>query len=454
MKSVWRVLWSTAFSLTMFSAAAVAGPLQTTDFLPIQTHPQVPIVNRSTLDTWMEDFFESDLIWPFKTSEDFQSALDRAALPPDIAAVIRAHTVSYLTSDQFERVVSYKTKEQLESGSFTFVSQELWHQLPPSFIQSIYQSLFEQYKWWPDYFLSDLSKARLETRIDNGFVNAESRALARDYIVQLGREFFLPIVPAFWRLMSQSLKLQFIQDSVTGRRIRTGLAPMIFLTHANVETVAERYAGNRNPAIFVRQLRRRLETHGDQGLWIQLAEILPAPMRDLIGTYSACGGPNCYNTGLMGAESRFQPRFTDQTELMNHLEEHYRYVDPSENLQTDDVLVFQGFESAAQTQTSIVHVARYVWGDLVFTKNGVNKFNPYLLQRLSENISLYFPDGIYEYKAYRKTVAGKLSVDKDPRHRNHELFYRRSRRLEEFRTQGIARSLEKACALNLMPAMN
>jgi hypothetical protein len=139
---------------------------------------------------------------------------------------------------------------------------------------------------------------------------------------------------------------------------------------------------------------------------IPLSEILHPFIGKNINTFSTCSGPNCMNSGLSVNEGDAfeQKHLGNKFQFLDTVYKRYRFVEQNESLRIGDLLVYEDSDG------QVKHVSSALNENIVFTKNGLSKFNPYVFQTRSQNEALYFRDGKFKLMIFRIPEAGRSSV--------------------------------------------
>lgn len=169
-----------------------------------------------------------------------------------------------------------------------------------------------------------------------------------------------------------------------------------------IEFVAKKYSNNDEEYKFIiKYLTKKLLQSSQDIAIIPLENILSPFIRKKIGTFDPKGGPNCYNAGLCVNQShQFNVGYTSPEDLLHELSKSYIQIKERDLLKIGDLILY------LNTDDTLAHVAAYIDEDIVFTKNGINKFNPYIFQRQKALEEVYF--GVREFK--KKYYRPKLNA--------------------------------------------
>lgn len=177
--------------------------------------------------------------------------------------------------------------------------------------------------------------------------------------------------------------------------IRGGRSATLVVSAAAVPALARKYAMGRDPRPIERFLRAKLKDRDSMEL--PLESVLPRYIRRHLNRFQACSGANCYAAALSAlGPYEGSGRYEEDDRMMARLESPlYAEVSGAEP-EPGDVLVYRNPGS-----TEYGHASVYLGDGLVFTKNGVGRYTPYLLQTRAENEFLYFPRGEMRMRAFR-----------------------------------------------------
>jgi hypothetical protein len=181
-----------------------------------------------------------------------------------------------------------------------------------------------------------------------------------------------------------------VTDSAEQMRMVKALArtPALWLSlhvspGANVDPLAA-YWGEHGRASEVRPLLAALANSPAGGLTGGVF-LLPNFARDHLYKYpteSDWRKHNCYWSALNFFNDTSDDRFEKLADTGQEIEKNYRRIDQAAARMGDLVLL-------QTSSTSVIHACNYVADDLVFTKNGPGRNEPWVLMRLADVIDYY-----------------------------------------------------------------
>lgn len=187
-----------------------------------------------------------------------------------------------------------------------------------------------------------------------------------------GGLFSIEHSPNTWARLSPSQRSALADNAISvSDPFFRGVDLTLRFAAADVAALAERYAGSRPPEIIEAVLREAL---GDlKSVELPFAALLPRFVREHLWRYENITGPNCFRAALSFREAeRFRSLHVDEERLIAELQQGYDVL-ASGPLRLGDLLVWS-------QQGEPTHSAVYLDGGYVFTKNGVSRHNPYLIQ--------------------------------------------------------------------------
>lgn len=360
------------------------------------TESYIPKPDAATYSRWLDRYFDSEEIWHFESREDYYKVLESV---PDLRPVDRQRLRSL-----YHDSANLRPEQQAHFGyqdSGTVKLPRDWGQtLPRNLWQNVYEYAYDKFGVLPALALQATNAKEAEQNAQLFAASPESRATLRRSTVQLGHDYFTLILPHNWKAYSENTRQALIENNLEDELAREGVkAELTIRKGDNLAAIAARYAGERDPRPIERYLRNLLGTKDT--VTVPLENIMHSFIRKSVGNYAACHGPNCFNTGLNVNRGRApQVQYTSDEELFDEIHKKYRSVQPGEPLQAGDLLAYH------EPNGQLSHVASYVGDGIVFTKNGFNRNNPYVFQRMESTERVYFPDGRYILYAMRPSPGG------------------------------------------------
>ena len=269
-------------------------------------------------------------------------------------------------------------------GSYLRVDRTLWDQLPRDFLEAAYTFFAVTPDHHPGLYYSFPSEPPRTSRDD--FAEwllrevTDAAASAEDFdslwngmTVVAGRPVIL--VNSFtWSHFSRAARARVIQDVAVISSFSGGLIGRTTVTTENVAEVAATFAGSEAERVRG-ELVARLREAANRPIEVDLKDVLPDFIHQRVNTFPRCSGPNCYGASL------FASGHVPSSLMGAYLRRYYRFVGPTEPLRTGDLLVLSGNQGLPKPR----HASLFVTDGIVFTKNGISKFTPYVFQERRAN---------------------------------------------------------------------
>lgn len=387
----------------------------------LHTSPMLPIVDSETLSEWKKDVFGIGEVWVLTDPEGFYNSLLGAKIAPELLKELKNSRRVELTSTERANLITFYSPE--DAKEILILSAELKARLPYAVLAAAYRSLYQTGRLPP--FRKFESFRHLNAFFIRSEFSNDQIEKVKNSIFKIEREVYFIYSPEIWPDLNEKMKIALIHKYTRDTAQRRGLH--IELTYGatdNLSEIAERYAGGRDPKKIEEFLRNQLERSRNKTVTVPLSSILHPVIQDRIDTHTPCSGPNCFNSSLSVNEgSDYKLVFTraDDLALFDELYRKYRFVLPAEALQTGDVLLYLGENGKP------VHASTYIAENIVFTKNGASRFNPYIFQTFETNLSVYFPNGNYKIMVFRRPKVNESPVS--PRGYNfffgEEVYFRK-----------------------------
>lgn len=388
----------------------------TTSHATFSLSSYLPRPTDEVLETWVDHEPAGEQIWGFESRADFESLLDHSKLPEVIRAQLRALLVDEAPTYDFERD---DPDLQADSGpsvqAHLRVNEDLWRKLSPEFRNAIY-SFFSRPGGRPGLIFElpttgPLTNANEFGEWLLGLVETIAKTSAGEgvlieSVVKSRAGWALPVTPFVWRHLNREARRHLIREHLLDNPCARGLRCRLDVTPSNLEDHVREFGGA-SAAKVRAKLMHALVAAGGQRASVDLAAILPRFMRTHLGQFARCSGLSCLATGLNAdREGAFLPGPVNTATLERHLENEYRALSPAEPSRLGDLMVFVKRDGPGP-----IHVATFVTDDLVFTKNGMSRYHPYVLQKTRDNIAIYFPDGEYRQFNFRRLCQDELGQE-------------------------------------------
>jgi hypothetical protein len=364
-----------------------------------------PAVSARVVTEWKKDFFDGPEVWVLDHAQEFFQTLKSSGMSPELYAQLEQRFSKNLPPEDYARINDFYSMREMEG--FISLKPELKAALPTEILRVVYASLLKNKQAPP----SDTFASREEafTHFQRSGLAAHAIAELNDKIYEIDGTFYFFYTPDTWPLLNDHLKLKLIRSFVPNRPSRQGLqVDLSFTNKDDIAGIAALYAGTRDPRALERYLRILLKKSSTGSVTIPLAKILQPFIRKNINTYTVCSGPNCYNSGLSVNEgnSYQQKNVPTDRDLLDAVYQKYRVVKSGEALQSGDLLAYR------TRGENVAHVATYVGNEIVYTKNGMSKFNPYIFQPRFQMEGMYFPSGKFQLIVFRIAKKGEPVVNR------------------------------------------
>lgn len=363
-------------------------------YLKIEKHHPIPDVY--TLAIWQFDpFAGGEELWYFHNEKALQKVLQDSALSSEQRENIRAN--KNLPMELGEQVL-YPSGSRFVRVS---VPEDLRQSLPRSVIRKVYQSMMKALKLKSPFFITKKRKRDLVDQLrSDGASDEQIKELEKD-IFRFEKNAVLLVLPHNWKYLPEPTQSRFVEILLRERISTSGLKITLIVTKESLSQIAKDYAG---PLRSEEQIRQELEERlkGRERVEIPVEELLPEWVSAKSGTYSDCHGPNCFNSALQAPKgSKYEQRYEGSPEA--ELWIYYRLLKPQERLRVGDILVYQ------DANNELIHMSTYIGNDFVLTKNGLNRYHPYVIQKVETQEKIYFPGGDFRLRVYRKPIQGEQS---------------------------------------------
>lgn len=376
-----------------------------------------PEVNAEAMNEWKKDIFEIDETWFIENKEAFFNSLRASGLNEQLHEQLVGSFRTNITDYESEKVMTFGGF--IRTQGFLILSADLKRQLLPEVLRAAYSYLLQTQNAPP--FTTFNSATEASAFFERFGLSGQVMTEVLNRVFEISGTHYFFYTRDIWPKLSNEIKMDLITASTSNHFARTGLqVDLTFRANDDLSGIADRYSGERDPRALERYLRFLLNRSQTGEVTIPLSKILHPFIRKKINTYATCTGANCFNSGVSVNEgNNYEQRYISDTELLDLAFKKYRFVNPSEQLHSGDLLLYRN------TNGTVVHVSTYITDDIVYTKNGMSKFSPYLFQLRSVNEYLYFPDGKYKLMVLRVPKNGEAVVSQNGAHslRGREVYY-------------------------------
>ncbi len=122
---------------------------------------------------------------------------------------------------------------------------------------------------------------------------------------------------------------------------------------------------------------------------VSLVEFLPDFVKKEMGQVLDCDGPNCYNTSMRFHQIEKEQFETFDYEVVQHIQNNYKALDPNSELKFGDLIVFWLGDSNKGYQGNIRHTAIYMGQGIVLHKASTSKGDPVTFEELQDVMNYY-----------------------------------------------------------------
>jgi len=360
--------------------------------------------NEEAINSWMDDLFESQEIWIARNHFKYFNSLRKKGVSEVTINLLNEHLVKKITQEEKIKLLSFYSNLSLPLQGFIRVDNSLKELISTHDLRIIYHELFSTNYLNPTY--SNVSRKMLEYYIRLWKLPSEQEQRLLDLIFHEAGMYHLPITPDLWRDLPADQKMMFIKDLTNLEIENTQKAVKVEIrikSEEDIQAVSRKYSGGGNAKAVVRLLRIKLAKSVTGEIVIPLESILPPFIRKRVGSYGTVSGPSCYNSGIcVNRGNRFQVEYNSVSELNNVISNEYVKVPRLGSFRTGDLILFYSV-----SPKNAIHVATYIDEEIVFTKNGINKFNPYIFQR-REDVESAYPSHrkVRHYRPSNATIKG------------------------------------------------
>lgn len=356
---------------------------------------QIPTPADSLVEQWTDQFYDIQEFWIIKSITGLRIYLIEQNFSEDQIQEILSKVQKNFTSNQMGRLISNLSLG--DSQGVIFVDKNLKNSLSHEQLNLVYQYLLKNNKLI--HFQSFAHQQELQQFLSKYHLNASEMNVMQKMLFSWDGKIYLIFTPEFWPLLNRQLRKEYVLKNLKDSPNRYGHQILIHLNQEkNLTKLAEKYAMGRNPAYLERYLYY-LKNLGIQQ--IPLEKILTPFIRQFVNQYSICHGPNCMNSAKNVGKTKkmISIQTTDTDEFLSNMHEGYEMVfsENDHELRPGDVLVYSDLNKGVD----IDHAAVYIGDGIVFTKNGVSRYNPYIFQlksKMEENLNYSDAQSLIVYR--------------------------------------------------------
>lgn len=350
--------------------------------------------DQQVFNAWKEDIYATQEFWAVNDKEHFFEFLQKIGAGPDVLKRLNQFYHPAIPSELLGTL--YSLYESPRYAEIFYPVNKFKSKIPKHILAEIYFYLASEKRLplvisYPTYqeLKQELKKMKLPRLL-------LKKTLHSSY--KKNDTYFVPITPTLWRWIPEDFR-HYIVSALT-KAMNTDVALSIDIKidkDTNIDRVSKLISGDRDPAYIKELLQQSKSSNVERSIFIPLQEILHPFIQNTINSFHPTGGPNCYNCGVnVHKKSNFVQEITYPNELEESLKKRYFKIDKTQtSMQTGDLLLYKNKSG------DFVHVSTYIIDNIVFTKNGVNKFSPYIFQTIENNEKLYFPEKDFDLEIYR-----------------------------------------------------
>lgn len=347
----------------------------------------------STLDAWTEDLFRHDQLLFIRNKEFFFADLhDKFPEHSKSIILLEQSFTNKLEPSQYGFISSFHNSRGFVG--YVELLPDIRSQIPVEMMNYI-QTYEYRINQGPPFFRAT-NREELINTVNKWNISQK----AKQKLISEAIDVFGTIIPMSrdnWDLFPLEVRKQHIKNIVdidSPARKAVNIEVTI-KSSEEAKSIAHQFAAGRNPLAIEKFLLSKLEKNNGAPLKIDLHEILPVFVRKQMNQYDLDGGPNCFNSGIcVNRGNHYETEFTDAKKLGTTLDRDYlKLTDDTKLLPGDLMLYTDEFGNP-------IHVATYITDEIVFTKNGINKFSPYIFQRL-ENMEMTYGASRLKLVTYR-----------------------------------------------------
>lgn len=348
-----------------------------------------------TREIWRKDLFQTDEIIVIADIDDFFMQIEKKFNNPKVLKFLKHKIVRSLPEKIGPLYSLYSPPIKFNSG-FLMLSQEEKNVIPNKILNEIMYISFES-GFGPPALNGDSLYFQNITKQWTSHKGHRRKLKSR--LLHLENRKVLPLSPETWSYIHNETKDDIIEYFIERKNDYAKKALQIsFKIHSenDIEELLKKYSSPNNYKKNKRQLLKLLKESSLKEIIIPLEDILSPFIRENINTFDNMGGPNCFNAGICVNDGKnYETKYVDKLELTESLKKNFLHLTVMEELKTGDLILYKNL------MNEYVHVATYIDDDIVFTKNGINKFNPYMFQYKSDMENLYFFEKDFQWDVFR-----------------------------------------------------
>ncbi|MBA4148160.1 MAG: hypothetical protein H0X66_08590 [Verrucomicrobia bacterium] len=305
-----------------------------------------------------------------------------------------------LGREQETALMNQASWEMNQEGCRIRVEDKLVRSLSPHSRSAIYNALARFPENIDQYAPNLYRPERIDDRLEKGRLSPETIRQFKELLYPAGNMVAFADSGLILRSMSnQTERLRFMK---TVSRRGSFLIKLNVRPDSDVKALVKYWGGGAHAKDFEPLLESLTRVSG--GCKIDIAHLLPPFARKRIYTFphqvdtADQLNQDCHWTSFNFFREIPQDDFSDPEAAIARFETEYELVgSDTRNARYGDMLVFQGSSGIN------VHSAIYIADDMIFTKNGAGKDQPWIFMKLEDLRAIYvLPNGSIELSLYRR----------------------------------------------------
>lgn len=328
---------------------------------------------------WSKDMFEMDEVWILSNKAEFFKFLLKNAVRTTVVKYLEDIVVDKLPNDKISKAMTFYRYSG--SQAVIIVTPEFKQQLTHLEKNIVYSYLVKTERQPPMIFFQSKDSALLSLK--EMLLNPVDIKFVIDSLYEIDGKFYFFWTADIWPKLSSDLKGHLMRAYTSEHFTRLGLDVSILLNEkTDLVDVSKYYAAGRDPSVLEKYLKSNFRKGINK---IQIQNILPYFLRKFLNSFAPVSGPNCINACLNSVKEReYRLNFDKDEVFFSQIHDQFDLMSNDENLKPGDLIVY-----LKEDYQSIIHAAVVIGDNLVFSKNGVSKFHPYVFQYKNEIEAFY-----------------------------------------------------------------
>jgi len=297
-----------------------------------------------------------------------------------------------LAADQKHMLLDPRLGEATSEGWKIRPPTDVVKQLPPATREKIYSVLAETPVNTDQRYAFFYRADGFDEWVGNSDLSPESVELVRTLCYLKGHRLYFADTQLF-ELLTNSNETERLIESLS--RVPTLLMELRVTPDSNIDALLKYWGHLRRGDEVELLLRSMARTPG--GASINVSYFMPPVPRLRLYTYPDVANDqrtDCFWTAFNFANEVPVPHLPDPNHYNQLLQSEYERV-LGEKLFGDILLLLENGDTAA-------HMCIYIADDIVYTKNGLDAYQPWVLMRMKDMHTLYASDKRQEWRIFRK----------------------------------------------------